>query len=53
MADWVPPYLNKNIEMLEKELERAEKKEQLAKESYDIAVEYTNVCRKALEDAKA
>lgn len=47
-----PPYLNKNIEMLEKELALAEKKEQIAKENYETAVEYTKICREALEDAK-
>lgn len=47
-----PPYLNKNIERLEKELALAEKKEQIAKENYETAVEYTKICREALEDAK-
>ena len=46
-----PPYLNKNVEKLEKELALAEKKEQIAKENYETAVEYTKLCREALEDA--
>lgn len=47
-----PPYLNKNIEMLKKELALAEKKEQIAKENYETAVEYTKICREALENAE-
>ena len=53
MSYVVPPYLNKNEERLEKELALAEKKEQLAKENYESAQEYTKLCREALENAKA
>lgn len=52
MGLWVPPYLNKNVERLAKELALAEKKEQVAKENYETAVEYTKLCREALENAQ-
>lgn len=47
-----PPYLNKNVERLAKELALAEKKEQVAKENYETAVEYTKLCREALDNAQ-
>jgi hypothetical protein len=53
MSYVVPPYLNKNEERLEKELAIAERKEQIAKENYETAVEYTRLCREALENAKS
>lgn len=47
-----PPYLNKNEKKLQKQVERAEYKENRAKIKYEVAKEYTTLCRKALEDAK-
>jgi hypothetical protein len=52
MGSIAPPYLNKNRKILEKELALAEKKEQVAKENYETAVEYTKICREALENAE-
>jgi exonuclease VII small subunit len=52
MGVYAPPYLNKNVERLEKELALAEKKEQVAKENYETAVEYTKLCREALDNAQ-
>jgi hypothetical protein len=50
--NWVPPYINKHLDRLAKELAIAEKKEQVAKENYETAVEYTKLCREALENAQ-
>ena len=47
-----PPYLNKNIKSLEKDLARAEAKEKKALAEYESAKELTELYRKALEDAK-
>lgn len=52
MGRYAPPYANKHIDRLEKELALAEKKEQVAKENYETAVEYTKLCREALENAQ-
>ena len=52
MADIVPPYLNKMVEKLEKELLVAEKKEIKAKKNYEFATEYKNLCLEKLENAK-
>lgn len=53
MGLWVPPYVNNHEETLVKKLETAEKKEAEAKAKYEEAVEYTKLCREALENAKA
>ena len=52
MGMYVPPYINKHLDRLQKELALAEKKEQVAKENYETAVEYTKLCREALENAQ-
>ena len=52
MAKIVPPYMNKMVEVYEKELFVAEKKEMKAKKDYDFAVEYKNLCKEKLENAK-
>ena len=52
MAGWLPPYLNKMIEKLEKELIVAEKKELQAKKNYEFAVEYRKLCEEKLNNAK-
>ena len=52
MGLYAPPYLNKNVERLEKELAIAEKKEQVAKENFEAAQEYTKLCREALDNAQ-
>ena len=52
MGVYVPPYINKHLDRLEKELALAEKKEQVAKENYETAVEYTKLCREALENVQ-
>ena len=53
MGLWVPPYVNNHEKTLVKKLEAAEKKEAEAKAKYEEAVEYTKLCREALENAKA
>lgn len=53
MGRYAPPYANKHETMLEKKLATAEKKEAEAKAKYEEAVEYTKLCREALENAKA
>ena len=52
MVNIVPPYMNKQIEMYQKEVFKAEKKELEAKKKYEFAQEYTNLCKVKLEDAK-
>lgn len=52
MGVMAPPYLNKNVEKLEKELVRAENKERRAREKYETAKEYTKLCKTAVENAK-
>lgn len=47
-----PPYLNKEAEIKEKALAKAEKQEAKAKEKYETAQEYTKLCRKAYEEAQ-
>lgn len=52
MAHFLPPYLNKMIDKLEKELAQAEKKELKAKKDLEFATEYKNLCQEKLENAK-
>ena len=52
MAGWVPPYLNKWIDKLEKETLEAQRKELKAKNDYEFAKEYTKLCEEKLEKAK-
>ncbi len=52
MGIMAPPYLNKNIKSLEKDLARAEAKEKKAQIEYESAKQLTELYRKALEDAK-
>ena len=52
MANILPPYMNKEIKLYEKELFKAEKKELKAKANYEFAVEYKNLCKVKLENAK-
>lgn len=52
MAYIAPPYLNKNIEKLEREYLLAEKKELEAKKKLEFATEYKNLCKEKLENAK-
>lgn len=52
MAEIVPPYISKMVDVYEKELYKAEIKELKAKKAYDYAVEYKNLCKVKLENAK-
>lgn len=52
MGHYLPPYLNKFVAALEKELVLAEKKELKAKKDYEFAVEYKNIVKAKLEEAK-
>lgn len=52
MGLWLPPYANKHEKHLEKKLSRAEKKQAVRKAEYETAIEYTKLCREALENAK-
>ena len=52
MGLWLPPYVNKHEKALAKRLNSARKKEESCKRKYDTAVEYTRLCREALENAK-
>ena len=48
----MPPYLNKWIDKLEKELLDAERKEIKARSDYEFAKEYRQLCDKKLNEAK-
>lgn len=52
MANIVPPYMSKMVEMFEKELLEAQKAEIKAKKKYEFAQEYANLCKVKLENAK-
>lgn len=52
MAHIVPPYLNKMVEKYEKELLSAEEKELRAKKNLEFAIEYKELCKEKLENAK-
>lgn len=53
MADWLPPYLNKQITKLERDVVKAERKELKAKTNFEYSIEYTKLCKNQLEKAKA
>lgn len=53
MAMWAPPYVNKHLDKLKKDVIKAERKELKAKKNYEYAVEYTKLCKEQLEKAKA
>lgn len=51
MGQWLPPYMNKHIDKLKKDVIKAERKELKAKKNYEFAKEYTSLCKKQLEEA--
>lgn len=51
MGLWLPPYLNQHNAKLEKSLAKAERREKKTRIKYETAKHYTELCRKALEDA--
>lgn len=52
MAEIVPPYMNKMLKKLEKEVIIAERKELKAKKDYEYAIEYARLCKEQYEKAK-
>lgn len=52
MAEILPPYLNKEVQICAKELRKAEKAELKARTQYEFAVAYTKLCKEKLEEAK-
>ena len=53
MAEIFPPYLNKEIQVCNKELKKAQKYELKAQKKYEFAVAYTKLCKERLEEAKS
>lgn len=52
MANVLPPYLNKMVDKLKKEVASAEKKELRAKKNYEYSIEYTRLCKERLAKAE-
>lgn len=52
MADFLPPYMNKHINKLKRDVVKAERKELKAKKGYECAQEYTKLCKEQLNQAK-
>ena len=53
MAKICPPYINKEVQVCEKELKKAQKAELKAKKAYEFAVEYKKICEERLKEAEA
>lgn len=52
MAQYLPPYVNKHINKLEREVVKAERKELKAKKDYEYSCEYTKLCKDQLAKVK-
>lgn len=52
MGVYAPPYINKHLGRLEKEVKKAEKKALLAQKRLEYANEYLALCKKQYADAK-
>lgn len=52
MGEWVPPYINKHIDSIKKELSIAERKVFKAEKELEYAKEYYELCKKQLENAE-
>ena len=52
MSKIVPPYLGKQVARLQKDVIKAERKELKAKKELEYRIEYTNLCKEQLENAK-
>lgn len=53
MSKICPPYINKHLDKIEKQVVDAEKKVLKAQKDLEFATEYLALCKKRLEDAKA
>lgn len=52
MGIWAPPYANKHIDRLKKDVVKAERKELKAKKNYEFAQEFTALCKEQLKNAE-
>lgn len=51
MAGWLPPYINKHIDKLQKNVDNAKKKTAKAKHNLEYAKEYQALCEEQLAKA--